>query len=155
IAPRSTPRFNSSAAWARSASTTFIRPAASGRPRFSPAFPRTAATPRSAAETRPASANSLAPADPPGARGLSSDLTRHPDADGFPQNHPLMRSFLGVPVIGRSGILDTLYLTERVDGAVAKRVTVAVDIASPLPSCLSTVERMEQILVNVVADAVQ
>lgn len=41
------------------------------------------------------------------------DLTRHPDSAGFPPGHPPMRSFLGVPVIGRQGVIGELYLTDK------------------------------------------
>lgn len=41
------------------------------------------------------------------------DLTRHPMAVGFPANHPPMRSFLGVPIVGRQGVLGDLYCTEK------------------------------------------
>jgi signal transduction histidine kinase len=44
------------------------------------------------------------------------DLTRHPDSYGFPPHHPPMRSFLGVPVVGRRGIFGDLYLTEKIGG---------------------------------------
>jgi len=46
------------------------------------------------------------------------DLTRHPDAHGFPPHHPPMRSFLGVPIRGSQGILGNLYLTEKIGGEV-------------------------------------
>lgn len=42
------------------------------------------------------------------------DLTRHPDSAGFPPGHPPMKSFLGVPVIGRRGVIGELYLTDKV-----------------------------------------
>lgn len=45
------------------------------------------------------------------------DLTGHPDAHGFPPNHPPMRSFLGVPVVGRAGAIGNLYLTEKIGAA--------------------------------------
>jgi signal transduction histidine kinase len=45
------------------------------------------------------------------------DLTRHPDSYGFPPHHPPMRSFLGVPIVGRRGVFGNLYLTEKVGGA--------------------------------------
>jgi len=45
-----------------------------------------------------------------------SDLTSHPDSTGFPPGHPPMRSFLGVPVVGRRGVLGDLYLTEKHGG---------------------------------------
>ena len=46
-----------------------------------------------------------------------SDLTKHPAAAGFPANHPPMRRFLGVPIMGKRGVLGDLYLTERLDGS--------------------------------------
>jgi signal transduction histidine kinase len=44
------------------------------------------------------------------------NLTDHPDTAGFPDRHPAMRSFLGVPVTGRHGVLGNLYLTEKAGG---------------------------------------
>jgi signal transduction histidine kinase len=44
------------------------------------------------------------------------DLTRHSDSYGFPPNHPPMRSFLGVPIIGGRGIFGNLYVTEKIAG---------------------------------------
>jgi signal transduction histidine kinase len=46
------------------------------------------------------------------------DLTRHPDSYGFPPHHPEMRSFLGVPIMGRRGVFGNLYLTEKIGGAL-------------------------------------
>ena len=46
------------------------------------------------------------------------DLTRHPDSYGFPPHHPPMRSFLGVPIVGRRGVFGNLYLTEKLGGAL-------------------------------------
>jgi signal transduction histidine kinase len=42
-----------------------------------------------------------------------ADLRQHPASRGFPANHPPMRSFLGVPIVGKRGILGDLYLTEK------------------------------------------
>ncbi len=44
------------------------------------------------------------------------DLTRHPSSYGFPPHHPPMRYFLGVPILGRRGVLGDLYLTEKLSG---------------------------------------
>ncbi|HEY7026012.1 MAG TPA: GAF domain-containing sensor histidine kinase [Gemmatimonadales bacterium] len=44
-----------------------------------------------------------------------ADLTQHPASHGFPPNHPPMHSFLGVPLIGKRGVLGDMYLTEKVD----------------------------------------
>jgi PAS domain S-box-containing protein len=46
-----------------------------------------------------------------------ADLRAHPASEGFPPNHPPMRSFLGVPVVYKGQALGNLYLTDKV-GAV-------------------------------------
>lgn len=43
-----------------------------------------------------------------------TQLDQHPQAHGFPQHHPMMRSFLGVPILGPSGPVGNLYLTEKI-----------------------------------------
>jgi signal transduction histidine kinase len=42
------------------------------------------------------------------------DLAAHPDSVGFPPNHPPMRSFRGVPIASRQGVIGELYLTEKI-----------------------------------------
>ncbi|QGV79668.1 GAF domain-containing protein [Streptomyces ficellus] len=46
-----------------------------------------------------------------------ADLTADPRAAGFPAGHPLMRTFLGVPIRVQGEIFGNLYLTEKRDGA--------------------------------------
>jgi two-component system, NarL family, sensor histidine kinase DevS len=41
------------------------------------------------------------------------DISTHSDAQGFPENHPTMRSFLGVPVRGQDAI-GNLYVAQKV-----------------------------------------
>ena len=41
------------------------------------------------------------------------DLAEHPASIGFPENHPPMKSFLGVPIIAHGEVLGSLYLTEK------------------------------------------
>lgn len=43
-----------------------------------------------------------------------ADIGRHPEAHGFPAHHPPMKSFLGVPVSGRTGPFGNLYLTDKI-----------------------------------------
>lgn len=43
------------------------------------------------------------------------DVQAHAAFFGFPPSHPPMRSFLGVPIVGRSGPIGNLYLTEKKD----------------------------------------
>ncbi|WP_409332752.1 GAF domain-containing protein [Trujillonella humicola] len=44
------------------------------------------------------------------------DLSSHPASVGFPEGHPPMHSFLGVPVLVRGEAYGNLYLTEKRDG---------------------------------------
>lgn len=44
------------------------------------------------------------------------NLTEHPEAAGFPANHPSMRTFLGVPIRVRDEVFGNLYLTEKLGG---------------------------------------
>ncbi|GBD10647.1 Hypoxia sensor histidine kinase response regulator DosT [bacterium HR23] len=41
------------------------------------------------------------------------DLTQHPRSAGFPPHHPVMHSFLGVPIVYKGRALGQLYLTEK------------------------------------------
>ena len=43
-----------------------------------------------------------------------ADLNQHPEAAGLPQNHPRMKSFLGVPISYQGRMLGNLYLTNKV-----------------------------------------
>ena len=45
-----------------------------------------------------------------------ADVGEHPQSFGFPHGHPVMRSFLGVPVMIRGKAWGNLYLTEKADG---------------------------------------
>jgi two-component system, NarL family, sensor histidine kinase DevS len=45
-----------------------------------------------------------------------ADLSTHEASVGFPDYHPPMRSFLGVPVRVRDAVFGNLYLTEKTDG---------------------------------------
>jgi signal transduction histidine kinase len=46
------------------------------------------------------------------------DLREHPDSQGFPPNHPPMRSFLGVPIRARDVVFGNLYLTDKTTAEV-------------------------------------
>jgi signal transduction histidine kinase len=65
------------------------------------------------------------------------ELSTHPDRYGFPAGHPLMGSFLGVPVRVRSEVYGNLYLTDKIgaedfsdeDEALAEALAKAAGIA--------------------------
>jgi signal transduction histidine kinase len=46
------------------------------------------------------------------------DLHEHPDSQGFPPNHPPMKSFLGVPIRVRDQVFGNLYLTDKTSAEV-------------------------------------
>lgn len=45
-----------------------------------------------------------------------SNIHDHPESYGFPEGHPPMRSFLGVPIRVRDEVFGNLYLTEKTEG---------------------------------------
>jgi signal transduction histidine kinase len=48
----------------------------------------------------------------------TEDITADPRFRGWwPRAHPMMRSFLGVPIVARGEVIGALYLTEKVDGS--------------------------------------
>ncbi|MFF4604798.1 GAF domain-containing protein [Streptomyces sp. NPDC001339] len=62
-----------------------------------------------------------------------TDLTRHPSSYGFPEHHPPMRTFLGVPVRVRDEVFGNLYLTEKRGGgfdADDEKVLTTLSIAA-------------------------
>jgi signal transduction histidine kinase len=70
-----------------------------------------------------------------------ADLTDHPAAVGFPEHHPRMRAFLGVPVIVRGAVFGSLFVADDRPGhgfsdadevtlrALASAAAVAIDNA--------------------------
>jgi len=59
------------------------------------------------------------------------NLAEHPESYGFPDNHPPMKSFLGVPVRVRETVYGNLYLTDKqnADGFSEEDVAVAETLA--------------------------
>jgi signal transduction histidine kinase len=49
------------------------------------------------------------------------DVGRHPSSYGFPAGHPVMHSFLGVPIVIRGQTWGNLYLTEKQGGEFCER----------------------------------
>ncbi len=45
-----------------------------------------------------------------------TNVSQHPRSYGFPDGHPPMRGFLGVPIVIRSAVWGNLYLTEKQGG---------------------------------------
>lgn len=45
-----------------------------------------------------------------------TEISEHPRSYGFPEHHPPMHSFLGVPIVVRGNVFGRLYLTEKEGG---------------------------------------
>ncbi len=60
------------------------------------------------------------------------DLGAHPNSVGFPEGHPAMHTFLGVPIRIRNEVFGNLYLTEKAGGGpfTDNDETLAVALAS-------------------------
>jgi signal transduction histidine kinase len=69
-----------------------------------------------------------------------ADVSQHPSSYGFPAGHPVMHSFLGVPVMIRGQVWGNLYLTEKAEGEfteadeeaaviLAERAAIAIENA--------------------------
>jgi signal transduction histidine kinase len=56
------------------------------------------------------------------------DVGLHPSSYGFPAGHPVMHSFLGVPIVIRGQAWGNLYLTEKMGGEFDKRDEEAATI---------------------------
>jgi signal transduction histidine kinase len=86
-----------------------------------------------------------------------SDLHADPRAVGFPQNHPEMRTFLGVPILLRGVAYGNLYLTEKDSGEdftegdeelvtlLASQAAVAVENARLYESATSWSRQLESL----------
>jgi signal transduction histidine kinase len=58
-----------------------------------------------------------------------TDIAEHPNSFGFPDGHPPMQSFLGVPVRIRDEVYGNLYLTEKENGGQFDEEDEAVVVA--------------------------
>jgi signal transduction histidine kinase len=87
------------------------------------------------------------------------DLRRHPAYRGLPPNHPVMASFLGVPIRARGRVEGTVYVANRAGGAefteeeqwlmerLAVRAAIAMETAS-----LYAAEAMQRVWLQSVID---
>lgn len=76
-----------------------------------------------------------------------ADISTHPDRYGFPPHHPLMHSFLGVPVAGRERVFGNLYLTEKVDAGEfsAEDEAIAVLLAAQAAVAIENAHLLGQV----------
>ena len=81
-----------------------------------------------------------------------ADIATHPESSGFPDGHPPMRSFLGVPVRIRDEVFGNLYLTEKQGGgdfddedeALAQALAAAAGVAIENARLYAEARRQQQ-----------
>lgn len=66
------------------------------------------------------------------------DISEHPDSYGFPEHHPQMKSFLGVPVRAGDEVYGNLYLTEKAGGFGPEDVVLVEALAVIAGSAVNT-----------------
>jgi signal transduction histidine kinase len=69
-------------------------------------------------------------------------ISDHPDSVGFPEHHPLMRSFLGVPVSVGDEAFGNLYLTDKEGGFTGEDVA-AVEALSRIAGAAIQMARLQ------------
>ncbi|MGW2520391.1 GAF domain-containing SpoIIE family protein phosphatase [Streptomyces sp. NPDC001617] len=118
----------------------------------------------------------LAGVDPPHGRGLLAhmiaqheplrvdDVPRHPDAVGFPEGHPPMRTLLGVAIGVHGRIYGNLYLSDRHDGkpfdeqdeavvlALAGAAGIAIENARLYEQLCTSTEQFQRLLLPTLPD---
>jgi two-component system, NarL family, sensor histidine kinase DevS len=73
------------------------------------------------------------------------DVAAHPDAVGFPEGHPPMRTFLGVPVRVGDGVFGNLYLADKEEGFTEEDETLVEFLAVTAGSAVSTLRLQERL----------
>lgn len=73
------------------------------------------------------------------------DIAGHPDSYGFPDNHPPMKSFLGVPVRAGNKVFGNLYLTDKPGGFNDDDVALVEALAYIAGSAVSTARLRERL----------
>lgn len=73
------------------------------------------------------------------------DITSHPDSVGFPDDHPPMASFLGVPVAVGDRVFGNLYLTEKEGGFTEDDEMLVEFLAVTAGSAINTLRMQERL----------
>lgn len=86
------------------------------------------------------------------------DLASHPASVGFPEHHPPMSSFLGVPIVAHGKVLGSIYLTEkrhngeftsedaRLVEVLARHAAVAIENARLFQEAESQQKRLQHVI---------
>lgn len=75
----------------------------------------------------------------------TDEIAAHPSAQGFPEGHPPMHSFLGVPVRSRGRVFGNLYLTEKPGGFDVEDEDLVRVLAAHAGHAIENVELAERL----------
>lgn len=73
------------------------------------------------------------------------NIADHPDSFGFPEHHPPMGSFLGVPITAGENAFGNLYLTEKPGGFSEADVDLVEALATVAGSAVNTARLRDQL----------
>jgi signal transduction histidine kinase len=80
------------------------------------------------------------------------DISAHADSHGFPEGHPPMRAFLGVPVRAGTAVFGNLYMTDKPGGFDADDVTIVEALALIAGSAVSTARLRERLKATAIVE---
>lgn len=75
------------------------------------------------------------------------DIAKHPDSVGFPEHHPAMTSFLGVPIRIEDAVFGNLYLTNKPGGFTDDDAQVVASLAVIGGAAISTASLQDRLRV--------
>jgi len=73
------------------------------------------------------------------------NIADHPDSFGFPEHHPPMGSFLGVPIVAGDEAFGNLYLTDKPNGFDSSDIELVEALATIAGSAISTARLRDQL----------
>lgn len=83
---------------------------------------------------------------------MTDDLHAHPASQGFPPDHPPMRSFLGAPVRAGGRIFGNLYLTEKDGGFDGRDGEIITVLAAQAGLAINSAKMAEELRLVAVQD---
>ncbi|HSJ27178.1 MAG TPA: GAF domain-containing sensor histidine kinase [Acidimicrobiia bacterium] len=73
------------------------------------------------------------------------DISQHPDSVGFPEHHPTMTTFLGVPVRAGDSVFGNLYLTDKDEPYTADDETLVEALAAIAGGAISSLRLRQRL----------
>jgi signal transduction histidine kinase len=73
------------------------------------------------------------------------DISQHPDSVGFPEHHPTMTTFLGVPVRAGNSVFGNLYLTDKEEPYTAEDEVLVEALAAVAGGAISSLRLRQRL----------